>query len=439
MVVKRGMELDEDEEEWEDNYLPSSKTKTSGSNYQNRRPSRKSEEISDGLEGKLSDDMVTAHIRVALPELRGSLPKMSDLTHISVRMEEPVLCSMQWHMTSVETSVKPPPHPELPTLSIKGVDIGTDSGQSTKSSAANDAENEDENDDENGVGNNDSLGMSRVIDITRKHIGKYSRLPRSIEAKEKLNNMRHLEKPKPIIIESKGLPSKPAIDSPPSNASSQEATDNGTAKEKSALPPLVRNTKYIDEKRKEKQDKLIHGFANRSISMPNISSFPGGSGFASKLMDHDENEEMLKIKSRPRIVTPSQPIEAPMEQPLSVQFKDTGSFLSHLDDVLGVEGTVDTKSVIPNGLNASADNLIFEQAGGSRATEFSSSVSSLSINVSKIDDEMEGVPLNRKKSQKVVMAGKALVGGASNITAKKKKQRKAKTIDKTAWPFVDEE
>ena len=51
----------------------------------------------------------------------------------------------------------------------------------------------------------------------------------------------------------------------------------------------------------------------------------------------------------------------------------------------------------------------------------------------------EGVSLNRKKSQKVVMAGKALVGGASNITAKKKKQRKAKTIDKTAWPFVDEE
>ena len=37
------------------------------------------------------------------------------------------------------------------------------------------------------------------------------------------------------------------------------------------------------------------------------------------------------------------------------------------------------------------------------------------------------------------MAGKALVGGASNITAKKKKQRKAKTVDKTAWPFVDEE
>ena len=95
--------------------------------------------------------------------------------------------------------------------------------------------------------------------------------------------------------------------------------------------------------------------------------------------------------------------------------------------------------MVPNGLNASADNLIFEQAGGSRATDFSSSVSSLSINVSKIDDEMEGVSLNRKKSQKVVMAGKALVGGASNITAKKKKQRKAKTIDKTAWPFVDEE
>ena len=47
-------------------------------------------------------------------------------------------------MTSVETSVKPPPHPELPTLSIKGVDIGTDSSQSTKSSATNDTENEDE-------------------------------------------------------------------------------------------------------------------------------------------------------------------------------------------------------------------------------------------------------------------------------------------------------
>ena len=55
--------------------------------------------------------------------------------------------------------------------------------------------------------------------------------------------------------------------------------------------------------------------------MPNISSFPGGSGFASKLMDHDENKEMLKIKSRPRIVTPSQPIEAPMEQPLSINLR----------------------------------------------------------------------------------------------------------------------
>ena len=65
-LSKEGMELDEDEEEWEDNYLPSSKTKTSGSNYQNRRPSRRHEEISDGLEEKLSDDMVTAHIRVAL-------------------------------------------------------------------------------------------------------------------------------------------------------------------------------------------------------------------------------------------------------------------------------------------------------------------------------------------------------------------------------------
>ena len=85
--------------------------------------------------------------------------------------------------------------------------------------------------------------------------------------------------------------------------------------------------------------------------MPNISSFPGGSGFAGKLMDHDGNEEMLKIKTRPRIVTPSQPIEAPIEQPLSVQFKDTGSFLSHLDDVLGFEGSVDTKSMVSNGLN----------------------------------------------------------------------------------------
>ena len=55
--------------------------------------------------------------------------------------------------------------------------------------------------------------------------------------------------------------------------------------------------------------------------MPNISSFPEAVASPVKL-DHDENKEMLKIKSRPRIVTPSQPIEAPMEQPLSVQFKD---------------------------------------------------------------------------------------------------------------------
>ena len=118
---------------------------------------------------------------------------MPDLSNISVRMEEPVLCSMQWHMTSVETSVKPPPHPELPTLHIQAVDIGKDSDQSGKSAATNDTENDDENDDEMGAGSNDSLGMSRVIDITRKHIGKYSRLPRSTEAKEKLNSMRHLE------------------------------------------------------------------------------------------------------------------------------------------------------------------------------------------------------------------------------------------------------
>ena len=59
-------------------------------------------------------------------------------------------------------------HPELPTLSIKPVDIGKDSNQNTKTSATNDTENDDENDDDNGVGSNDSLGMSRVIDITRK-------------------------------------------------------------------------------------------------------------------------------------------------------------------------------------------------------------------------------------------------------------------------------
>ena len=60
------------------------------------------------------------------------------------------------------------------------------------------------------------------------------------------------------------------------------------------------------------------------------------------------------------------------------------------------------------------------------------------MNGSKIEDDVKGLSLNRKKPQKVVMAGKALVGSASNIGTKKK-QRKAKTIDKTAWPFVDEE
>ena len=47
-LSKEGMELDEDEEEWEDNYLPSSKTKTSGSNYQNRRPSRSPKKLVTG-------------------------------------------------------------------------------------------------------------------------------------------------------------------------------------------------------------------------------------------------------------------------------------------------------------------------------------------------------------------------------------------------------
>ena len=52
-LSKEGMELDEDEEEWEDNYLPSSKTKPSGSNYQNGRPSRKPEDSIDGLKKTL--------------------------------------------------------------------------------------------------------------------------------------------------------------------------------------------------------------------------------------------------------------------------------------------------------------------------------------------------------------------------------------------------
>eukprot|EP00943_MAST-04B_sp_MAST-4B-sp1_P001853 g1853.t1 len=367
--------------------------------------------------------MVTAHIRVDLPELRGSLPKMPDLQHIAVQMEEPVLCSMQWHMTSVETSVKPPAPPELPNLKIKPVESENEEA-SSGATAIKDNEIDDDNEEETG-GANDSLGMSRVIDITRKHIGKYCRLPRSAESKEKLKKMRLLEKPKAVIIETKGLPSKPAIDSPPPSTITN-TEDQGTRanKRNSMLPPLSNG-----ERTKQREEKLLHGFANRSISMPNISSFPGNSGFASNLMINNNKSIEEEIQyTRPRIITPGAPIEAPMDQPLSVQFRDTGSFLSHLDDVLGYN--VGNRSSTSSSFNRSADNLIHEEA------------SHLSMSTSKLSgiDNSNTISLTdtidvKKKIKQPVMAGKTLLGNSVKIGTKNK-QRKAKMCNKHEWPFV---
>jgi hypothetical protein len=420
-LSKEGMELDEDEEEWEDNYLPSDK---SSKTYQAGGSRHAKRDVPPTENNEVFDDMVTAHIRVALPELRGSLPKMPDLQHIAVQMEEPVLCSMQWHMTSVETSVKPPAPPELPNLKIKPVEIEKEEAGSG-ATAKKDNEVDDDNEEESG-GANDSLGMSRVIDITRKHIGKYYRLPRSAESKEKLKKMRLLEKPKPVIIETKGLPSKPAIDSPPPSTNINTSTkdnDTRTNKRNTMLPPLAN-----EERMKQREEKLLHGFANRSISMPNISSFPGNSGFASNLMinnDKSIDEEMQY--TRPRIITPGPPIEAPMEQPLSVHFKDTGSFLSHLDNVLGYN--VGTRSSIVSSFNRSADNLIHEEA--SQLSMSTSKLSGIDNSTTSLTDAINV----KNKVKQPVMAGKTLLGNSVKIGTKKK-QRKAKTCNKDEWPFV---
>ena len=176
---------------------------------------------------------------------------------------------------------------------------------------------------------------------------------------------------------------------PPTATTTKPSSDNDDSNRRNTtlFPPLNGGGGGGQEERKKQ-------FLHRSFSMPTIETYPGNSDFGQHLMQ------------QPRMITPGPPIKAPIEQPLSVQFRDTGSFLKHLDGVLGDD-------VVPS--NSSVQSL---------------SVSSLSLSTS--DHHVDN---NNNNTKQPVMAGKTL--GNSVKIGTKKKQRKAKTRDKGEWPFVD--
>ena len=150
----------------------------------------------------------------------------------------------------------------------------------------------------------DSLGMSRVIEITRHHIGQYKRISRSREQRDILRKMRELEKPRPTIIASRALPSKPAVDSPPSSTV--------TGKNEASLSD---------------NSTILQG----SQSLPALTNVRG----------------FTPMDTLPRIVTPGPPLQMPASNIIVAPFNDAGSFMNHLDHVLG---PLDVHGV---GLNAS--------------------------------------------------------------------------------------
>lgn len=298
-LSKEGMAFDEDEEEpWEDDYLPETKKWGGESGVDKAGVGPVSE----------SNEIVTAHVRVGLPNVRGGVTDFRDLSSISVQRKTPTLCSMVWHMASVTTSVKPPPGPELPSLSL----ISPETEPEVSPNAAMGADDDDENI------NQDSLGMSRVMDITRHYIGRYTRIPRSRESRDLLRTMRETEKPKPVLVHSKRLPSNAVVlDSSPPQAKSKDDAKTEPRRNVQKLPAL------------NSQDLVT------SMSMPNMLEYPAE--------DH-----------YPRMKTPGPPLQVPPSDPVVNQFTDTGSFLKHLDGILGpFDGSVvlgsESGSVVSDG------------------------------------------------------------------------------------------
>ncbi len=368
--------VDEDEEET-----------NNSSGRRNTIPKLDNDEVA--LEGKSSSDrdaeltpMITFYTRVPPRKGRKSDP-LGGVDHIQAVLDHESTKLMESHINRVATTRSAPPPPQQPVLFINGVaskeqNMSDDSaggagsvnrpqgGSNKDSGTTRKADGNDDDEDEDEAG----LGASQVQELVEKHVGKYGQLALTETHLAIIDKMRHEERISQSItirhfdagnvqrqeikdiegVEEKNEKKRSTelddneVKRPGSTAAGESAGDMSTSGSLVELHVRSRTGKYVNNDR-GRTSRQLHFERDEKVAREELPQYSRPATTESTLnMNALAAKEAERTGLRSRGVFPVQLptgnggkvglTKVPSGESMSL-FRDTNSFLGHLDDVLG--------------------------------------------------------------------------------------------------------